>query len=97
MALRQFVQCLPLRLSSGWHTDLTEDQDPWGYGGDPGAWPQFRFKQHVQCAMPGQIVIGQIVDYGHDLEWLTVRLGAKRLELHVSRMAYLAHTCQQRR
>jgi hypothetical protein len=98
MRHKQFVQCAPHRLASGWHTDPTEDPDPWGYLADYErgliqALPTFRLKQHVQVALHGQIVHGQIVERERDLGWRVVRIGSKRVSVHVSRLCALPHTC----
>jgi hypothetical protein len=81
-----------MRLSSGWHTDPTEDSDPWGYVGTTGraVVPTFKFQQIVQCAIHGKIVRGRICDWGPSgPAWFIVRVGSRSMELHVSRIAPL--------
>lgn len=94
----QFIRCAPHRLASGWHTDPTEDPDPWGYVADfvrgrITAPPAFIAGQHVQVALRGQIVRGQIVGPEREQGWRTVRIGAQRVNVHVSRLCALPHTC----
>lgn len=77
-------------LSSGWHRDPTEDNDPWGYIAPGSVLPRYEIQQIVQVYLRGQLLRGRVVDYGATgPTWLRVRVGHRTYELHMSLLAPL--------